>query len=103
MVPSVIAMWNRCKGRIDETTRKLDEMNFPMSKASPKQVLILRELKKLAIQVYLTKKNCFPNAKLLWGSGYRQIQGALGHSGISMKDVHHTLALSYPTYFSCRQ
>ena len=79
----------------DETTRKLDEMNFPMSKASPKQVLILRELKKLAIQVYLAKKNCFLNTKLPWGSGYRRIQGALGHSGISMKDVLHTLASSY--------
>merc|ERR1711862_845335 len=94
-VPSVIAKWNRCKGRIDETTRKLDEMNFPMSKASPKQVLILRELKKLAIQVYLTKKNCFPNAKLPWGSGYRRIQGALGHSDITMKNVLHTLASTY--------
>ena len=88
-------MWNRCKGRIDETTRKLDEMNFPMSKASPKQVLILREIKKLAVQVYLAKKHCFLNTKLPWGSGYRRIQGALGHSGISMKDVLHTLASSY--------
>ena len=95
MVPSVISMWNRCKGRIDETTRKLDEMNFPMSKASPKQVLILREIKKLAVQVYLSKKHCFLNTKLPWGSGYRRIQGALGHSGISMKDVLHTLASSY--------
>ena len=52
--PSIIAMWNRCKGRIDETTRKLDDMNFPMSKASSKQVLILREIKKLSIQVHGT-------------------------------------------------
>merc|ERR1711862_462864 len=30
-----------------------------------------------------------------FGPGYRRIQGALGHSGISMKDVLHTLASSY--------
>merc|ERR1712157_493345 len=95
IVPSIIAMWNRCKGRIDETTRKLDDMNFPMSKASPKQVLILREIKKLSIQVYLAKKNCFLNTKLPWGSGYKRIQAALGHSGISLRDILHQLATSY--------
>ena len=45
--------------------------------------------------MYLAKKNCFLNTKLPWGSGYKRIQAALGHSGISLRDILHQLATSY--------
>ena len=85
-------MCNRCKGRIDETTRKLDEMNFPMSKVSPKQVVILRELKKLAVQVYLAKKHCFLNTKLprghtSEGGSYHQLHSLKKEAKCYARDV----------------
>ena len=60
IVPFIVSTWNRRKSRIDEMTRKLDEMHFDFSKGTPKQKLVLREIKKLALSVYFAKKHCFP-------------------------------------------
>jgi hypothetical protein len=51
IIPEIIARWNRSKGRVDEMTRYLDGMNFPFSKGTPKQQLVMREFKKLAVNV----------------------------------------------------
>ncbi|EJK70100.1 hypothetical protein THAOC_08569, partial [Thalassiosira oceanica] len=77
IVASIVAMWNQCKGRIDEMTAQLDKMVFPFTMATPKQQIVLREMKKLAVQ------------------GYKRIQKALGHTKITMKRVLHMLATEY--------
>ena len=60
IVPRIVAMWNRRKGRIDEMTRLLEDMKFYIAQASPKQKLMLREIHKFAVSAYLASKHCFP-------------------------------------------
>ena len=63
ILPAIVVKWNRCKGRIDEMTRHLDDMIFKFRRGSAKQLLVMRELKKLVLSVYFTKKHCFPKFK----------------------------------------
>ena len=60
IVPVIVSRWNCCKGRIDEMTRYLSEMNFIFRRASAKQILIIREVKKMALSTYFFRKHCFP-------------------------------------------
>ena len=95
LVPSVAKKWNHFKGRTDESTAALDRMIFPFTKATPKMQLVLREMKKFALQVLAVKRHCFLGKKLPLDKGFRGIQMSLGHSKLSLKGVLHELALSY--------
>ena len=69
IVPAIVARWNKIKGRIDEMTRYLDAMTFVSRRSNPKQQLVMRELKKLALTVLFTKKHCFPTKPIPMGRG----------------------------------
>ena len=56
IVPEIVARWNRSKGRVDEMTRYLDGMTFPVPKGTPKQMLVMHELKKMAVNVQFILK-----------------------------------------------
>ena len=58
IVPRVVSTWNRSKGRIDEMTQHLDKTMFLFSKGTPKQLLMMRELKKLTLSAFFAKKHC---------------------------------------------
>ena len=60
IIPEIVARWNRSKGRVDEMTRYLDAMNFPLPKGTPKQQLVMHEFKKMAVNVCFILKHCFP-------------------------------------------
>ena len=86
-VPKIVARWNRSKGRIDEMTRSLDSMSFFFTKRSAIQVLVMREFKKMAINVGFILKHCFPIKAPPHGSGYSMIQRENHPSEFFMKDV----------------
>ena len=98
IVPEIVARWNRSKGRIDEMTRYLDGMNFPFAKGTPKQQLVMREFKKMAVNVCFMLKHCFPKKSPPVGKGYAAIQHHHKHLKISLKDVLFELASSYKLF-----
>jgi len=100
IVPTIVAWWNRCKGRIDEMTRHLDEMGFIFRRGTIKQMLIMRELKKMVTTVYFVQKHCFPKTAIPVGKGYTAIQGTQWSWKRSMRDVLHELASWYKPYDS---
>ena len=59
IIPEVVARWNRSKGQVDEMTRYLDGMSFPVPKGTPKQMLVMREFKNMAVNVRFILKHCF--------------------------------------------
>ena len=69
----MVEAWNRCKGRIDEMTRHLDEMNFIFRRGTPKQMLIMREFKKMDLNVYFAQRHCFLDHNVPVGEGYTAI------------------------------
>lgn len=77
IVPLIVSRWNVGKGRIDEMTRYLSEMNFIFRRASPQQMLIMRELKKMALSTHFVMKHCFPKKTPPKGQGYMSIQSSL--------------------------
>ena len=95
VIPKIVARWNRSKGRIDEMTRSLYSMNFIFTKGSAKQVLVMREFKKMAINVGFILKHCFPIEAPPHGSGYSMIQRQSHRSEFTMKDVLYQPASSY--------
>ena len=97
IVPVIVSTWNRRKGCIDEMTRKLDEMHFDFAKGTPKQKLVLREIKKLALSVYFAKKHCFPSKPIPTGQGYTKIQVHMNNLGreFVMKEVLYKLCTTY--------
>ena len=56
----IITKWNGCKGWIKEITFFLDGMNFLFSKGSPKQMLVICELKKSNCR-WICYETLFPN------------------------------------------
>ena len=94
IIPEIKARWNHSKGRVDEMTRYLDGMNFPFSKGMPKQQLVMREFKKMAVNVQFMLKHCIPTNPSLIGKGFTSIQHHHTHLKISMKDVLFQLATS---------
>ena len=56
ILPVIIMFWNRAKGCIDEMTRHLNSMLFDLPRGSPKQRLVMREIMKLGLSVYFSKK-----------------------------------------------
>ncbi len=60
ILPVIVTTWNRSKGRIDEMTRHLDDMVFLFPRGTPKQMLVMREMKKMVLTVYFAMKHCFP-------------------------------------------
>ena len=61
IIPEIVARWNRSNGRVDEMTRYLDAMSFPLAKGTPKQMLVMREFKKMAVNVRFVLEHCFPS------------------------------------------
>ena len=95
IIPEIVARWNRSKGRIDEMTRYLDGMNFPFAKGTPKQQLVMREFKKMAVNFRFMLKHCFPMKPAPVGKGYAAIQHHHKHLKILLKDTLFELATSY--------
>ena len=95
IVPEIVARWNRSKGRIDEMTHYLDGMNFPFAKGIPKQQLVMREFKKIAVNIQFMLKHCFPMKPVPVGKVYAAIQHHHKHLKISLKDTLFELATSY--------
>ena len=97
ILPVIITMWNRAKGRIDEMTRHIDSMLFDLPKGSPKQRLVMREMMKLCLSVYFSKKHCFPSKPVPKGQGYTKIQVHLWHlrKEFTLKEVLLKLATTY--------
>ena len=70
-------------------------MNFLFSNGTPKQQLVMREFKKMAVTVRFGLKHCFPIKPALIGKGFASIQHHHKHLKISMKDVLFQLATSF--------
>jgi hypothetical protein len=51
----------------------LDDMSFPFAKGTPKQQIVMRELKKMTINVGFILKHCFPSKPTPTGKGYSAI------------------------------
>jgi hypothetical protein len=74
IIPEIVARWNRSKGRVDEMTRYLDAMSFPLAKGTPKQMLVMREFKKMAVNVCFVLKHCFHQDFLPLERGIQQFK-----------------------------
>ena len=75
--------------------RYLDGMNFPLAKGIPKQQMVMREFKKMAVNVCFMLKHCFPMKPAPVGKGYAAIQHHHKHLKILLKDILFELATSY--------
>jgi hypothetical protein len=95
VIPEIVARWNRSKGRIDEMTRYLDGMTFPLPKGTPKQQLVMREFKKMAVNVSFILKHCFSPKPPPVGKGYAAIQSHHKHMKVTMRDVLFELSTGY--------
>ena len=96
IVPAIVSWWNRMKGRIDEMTRYLSYMNFFFSQSSPKQTLVMRELKKMVMSVFFATKHCFPSSPPPKGRGYSKVQSHLRNKhGLTCREILFALASSY--------
>ena len=70
IIPEIVVRWNQSKGRVDEMTRYLYGMSFPLPKGKPKQMLVMHEFKKMAVKVHFILKHCFPARIPPEGKGY---------------------------------
>ena len=95
IIPEIVARWNCSKGRIDEMPRYLDGMNFPLAKGIPKQQMVMREFKKMAVNVCFMLKHCFPMKPTPVRKGYAAIQHHHKHLKILLKDILFELATLY--------
>ena len=95
IIPDIVARWNRLKGRVDKMTRYFDGMNFPLPKGTPKQQLVMRKFKKMAVNVHFVMKHCFPARLPPMGKSYAAVQSHHKHMKISMQDILFELASSY--------
>ena len=95
IIPEIVAGWNWPKEHVDQMTRYLDAMNFPLPKGTPKQQLVMREFKKMAVNVCFIMKHCFPTRKPPAGRGYAAVKNHQKQLKISMKDILFELASSY--------
>jgi hypothetical protein len=95
LIPEIVARWNRSKGRIDEMTRYLDGMGFPFPKGTPKQQLVMREFKKMAVNVSFILKHCFSSKPPPVGKGYAAVQYHIKKMNVTMKDVLFELTTGY--------
>ena len=68
-------------------TRYLDGINFQFAKGTPKQQLVMREFKKMAVNICFMLKHCFPMKPAPVGKGYAAIQHHHKHLKISLKDI----------------
>ncbi len=74
IVPCTITRWNKFKGCIDKMTRSLDGMKIPFNKGTPKQLIIICELKKKVVVAGFAQKHCFPNKPIPFKKGYSAIR-----------------------------
>jgi hypothetical protein len=97
IVPSIVAFWNKGKGRIDEMSRYLLNMKWPFTKATPKQFLTIRELHKVALNVFLLKKHCYTSIsqELLSQKSFSQLRLALAKSEGSLSTFLLEIAKTY--------
>jgi hypothetical protein len=73
IVPAIVAFWNKGKERIDEMcckmSRYLKELHWYLAQESPRQALIICEIKKVAVNAFLLKKHCFNSLPKTWFQG----------------------------------
>lgn len=73
----------------------LSGMNSPFAKGTPKQQLVMREFKKMVMNVCFMLKHFFPTKLARIGQGYTAIQHHYKNLKISMKDILFDLAASH--------
>lgn len=96
IVPRIVAHWNKSKGRIDEMTRHLDDMLFHFSHGTPKQLLIMRELKKVALTCYFVRKHVFPRKTFNQENiGFSRMMRQRTKNENSMKNILYELTSTY--------
>ena len=76
-------------------TRYLDGMTFPLPKGTPKQQLVMREFKKMAVNVSFILKHCFSPKPPPVGKGYAAVQSHHKHMRVTMRDVLFELSTGY--------
>lgn len=76
-------------------TRYLSYMNLPLPHGSPKQIIVMREFKKMIMSVVFVTKHCFSPKAPLKGLGYSKIQYHLKHQKLSCKNTLYVLASTY--------
>ena len=76
-------------------TRYLDGMAFPFPKGTPKQQLVMREFKKMAVNVNFILKHCFSPIPPPVGKGYASVQYHIRQMKVTMKDILFELTTGY--------
>jgi hypothetical protein len=97
IVPAIVAFWNKGKGRIDEMSRYLKELFWYLAQESPRQALMIREIKKVAVNAFLLKKHCYNSIPNEWfpGKSFSSIRKKLAQHEGTLSDFILELALTY--------
>ena len=98
IVPSIVARWNKGKGPVDEMSRYLSTLHFLVAQLGPKPILILREIKKIALGAFLAKKHCFPTTPVNRTLGFSRIIRKQSRFDGSLNDFFKELAQSYTCF-----
>jgi hypothetical protein len=97
IVPAIVAFWNKGKGRIDEMSRYLKELLWYLAQESPRQALMIREIKKGAVNAFLLKKHCYNSIPNAWfqGKSFSAIRKKLAQHEGTLSDFILELAMTY--------
>jgi hypothetical protein len=97
IVPAIVAFWNKGKGRIDEMSRYLKEMHWYLAQESPRQALVIREIKKAAVNALLLKRHCWNQIPNTWfhGKSFSEIRKKLTQHEGTLSDFILELAMTY--------
>jgi hypothetical protein len=97
IVPAIVAFWNKGKGRIDEMSRYLKEMHWYLAQESPRQALVIREIKKAAVNALLLKRHCWNQIPNTWfhGKSFSEIRKKLTQNEGTLSDFILELAMTY--------
>jgi hypothetical protein len=97
IVPAIVAFWNKGKGRIDEMSHYLKELLWYLAQESPRQALMIREIKKLAVNAFLLKKHCYNSIPNAWfqGKSFSAIRKKLAQHEGTLSDFILELAFTY--------
>ena len=97
IVPAVVYEWDVRKGRIDEMSGYLAKIQWKLSHATPKQLITLREIKKIGLNSFIVQKHCtdlIPREKLR-GRTFTQIRKTLAKREGSLSAFCLTIARTY--------
>jgi hypothetical protein len=97
IVPTIVAFWNKGKGRIDKMSRYLKEISWYLAQESPRQALVIRKIKKMSVNAFLLKKHCYNSIPNTWfhGKSYSEIRKKLAQHEGTLSDFILELALTY--------